>query len=193
MCFKFFSIYLFHCFFHLLAKQQVDETCTTLGCIRTSMKILESMDSSVDPCDNFYDFACGKYLNNTFIEHDKYLVNSFTDISNTIQTQLQVIINEDIKTNESKPFRMAKQLYNSCMNITKIEQIGLKPLKELLDKFGGWPVAKGDQWSETDWDFIEMIKKLRNHGLPTSGVIDTSIGAHFDNSTRRTLRVSSTG
>lgn len=148
------------------------------------------MDSDADPCDNFYDFACGRYLNNTFIEHDKYLVNAFTDISNTIQTQLQVIINEDIKTNESRPFTLAKQLYKSCMNVTRIEQVGLKPLEQLLDKFGGWPVVKGENWSEPDWDLIKISKKLRDLGLPTSCIVSTSVGAHFDNSTKRTLRVS---
>lgn len=158
--------------------------------MRASTKILESMDSSVDPCDNFYDFACGKYLNNTFIEHDKYLVNAFTDISNTIQSQLQVIIHEKVEANESKPFKMAKNLYKSCMNVTQIEQVGLNPLKDLLNEFGGWPVVRGEQWLEKEWDFMKTIRKLRDHGLPTNAIISTSIGAHFDNSTKRTLRVS---
>lgn len=32
--------------------------CQTPGCIKAAVKVMDSLDESVDPCDNFYEFAC---------------------------------------------------------------------------------------------------------------------------------------
>ena len=32
--------------------------------------LLQSMDETVNPCENFYQFACGKWIRNTKIQDD---------------------------------------------------------------------------------------------------------------------------
>ncbi|KAF8363799.1 nep-2 [Pristionchus pacificus] len=39
-----------------------EEVCLTSGCIQTASVILSSMNSSVDPCDDFYEYACGEWI-----------------------------------------------------------------------------------------------------------------------------------
>ncbi len=34
------------------------------------------------------------------------------------------------------------------MDLDTIESIGLKPLQNVLEKMGGWPVVDGDDWDE---------------------------------------------
>ena len=41
------------------ADQQV---CLSKTCVTVSSSILNSMDETVDPCDDFYQFACGGWL-----------------------------------------------------------------------------------------------------------------------------------
>lgn len=36
--------------------------CMTKGCVKASALILDLLDENVDPCSNFYEFACGKFL-----------------------------------------------------------------------------------------------------------------------------------
>lgn len=38
-----------------------DDVCLTPGCVHAASKMLEQMDSAVEPCDDFYNFACGKF------------------------------------------------------------------------------------------------------------------------------------
>ncbi|ORX68080.1 hypothetical protein BCR32DRAFT_286175, partial [Anaeromyces robustus] len=40
----------------------VDEVCDTPECHNTAERILSKIDEEVDPCNNFYDFACGNWM-----------------------------------------------------------------------------------------------------------------------------------
>lgn len=78
--------------------------------------ILENMDQNVEPCDDFYRFACGSFLKNTIIPDDKTSVNTFSVISDKLQKQLRSSIEEESQPNDPRPFRLMKTLYKTCMN-----------------------------------------------------------------------------
>ncbi len=54
-----------------------------------------------------------------------------------------MILEEESLPGEAKPFRMAKDVYKSCMDLENIERLGLAPIKQILDDLGGWPVLLG--------------------------------------------------
>lgn len=102
-----------------------DEVCMTPGCVHAASKMLEQMDSSVEPCDDFYNFACGQYVEDTIIPDDKVSVNAFSVISDKLQEQLRTIITAPIDDDELEPFKNVKRLYTACMNKSKIEELFL--------------------------------------------------------------------
>ena len=55
---------------------------------------------------------------------------------------------EEIKADDPKPFKMAKSVFQSCMDRRTIEENGLEPLKVILRKMGGWPLLEGEKWQE---------------------------------------------
>jgi len=77
------------------------------------------MDESVEPCDDFYSFACGKFVKETVIPEDKTSLTAFSVLSDKLQEQLRLVIEEPIKSSDAKPFQLAKHLYNACMNKSK--------------------------------------------------------------------------
>lgn len=167
-----------------------DGVCLTPGCIHAASRALEAMDTSVEPCDDFYSFACGNFVKNTMIPDEKVSVNTFSLIGDKLQEQLRALISEPAKPEESTPFTLAKDLYKACMNKTLIEEKGLKPFIEVSDKLGGWPVVKGDSWEgETSWNWIQAVKDFRKIGYSMDYIFDFSIGIDLKDSLSRTIDV----
>lgn len=97
-----------------------DDICLTPGCVHAASQMLEQMDQAVEPCDDFYNFACGQYIEDTIIPDDKVSVNAFSVISDKLQEQLRTIITAPIEESEIEPFKMVKRLYLACMNKSEI-------------------------------------------------------------------------
>lgn len=50
--------------------------------------ILENMDLTVDPCDNFYEFTCGGFINRTRLADDQLGTSTFGKLSKTLTQSL---------------------------------------------------------------------------------------------------------
>ena len=42
--------------------------------------MLQNMNVSADPCDDFYQFTCGGYIKNTRLHEDQYALNTFAEL-----------------------------------------------------------------------------------------------------------------
>ncbi|OWR48508.1 zinc metalloprotease [Danaus plexippus plexippus] len=154
--------------------------CTSPGCIHTASKLLINMDDKTDPCDDFYDFACGSFVKNTRIPDDKTSVNTFSIITDQLQEQIRALLDEPISENEPRPFVLAKTLYQACMNRTAIEARGVQPLLEMLLRLGGWPVLQGDTWNERSFSWEESVYRFREAGYSVDYFLDFSISVDLD-------------
>lgn len=74
------------------------------------------MDAKIDPCDDFFEFACGNFVKETLIPDDKVAVSQFSIVDDMLMDQLKIIFNEPIKDDDLKPFKQAKSIFNTCMD-----------------------------------------------------------------------------
>lgn len=166
--------------------------CSTQGCLRTAEKIRNYFDESKSPCENFYEFACGNYIENKNIPRGQGSIDEFSDVEDLVSRQLWPIISEPIQLKESKPIRLAKDFYASCINQDEFtEERTIKQMVDILDEFGGWPVLKGDTWQERNFDWVETVKQFRELGLNANAIFSLNIGIDLKNSSKRVLTVSS--
>lgn len=103
------------------------QTCLAAAYSNDNFKILvcqirSKMDEKIDPCEDFYEFACGNYLKETEIPDDKVATNIFTHFGDKIVKNINVLLNQPVNETDNRPFRMAKDLYKSCNNISEYLQ-----------------------------------------------------------------------
>ncbi|XP_015111046.1 neprilysin-2 isoform X2 [Diachasma alloeum] len=167
--------------------EEPHRVCTTKVCNDTASMIITKMDRKVKPCDNFYRFACGNYLNNTLIPPDRRTMGAFEEIEIEIQKQLRLVLEEPSLPMEPKAYKLAKKLYKSCMNETAIEAQDFKPLLSILQKLGGWPVLEGDQWNEETFNWTQSVYNLSDLGYFVNYFFKISIEVDFKNTTKHVL------
>ncbi|XP_068624947.1 neprilysin-2 [Battus philenor] len=164
-----------------------NEICNTPGCVHTASKLLKNMDLTIDPCDEFYDYACGSFVKSTRIPDDKTSVNTFSIITDQLQEQIRTLLDDPIKEGEARPFVLAKTLYQACMNRKAIEARGVEPLLKMLKRLGGWPVLEGDSWIPQSFSWDESVYRFRDAGYSVDYFFDFSISVDVKNSTKRII------
>lgn len=166
------------------------DVCASPACTEGSMKILSRMNQSVDPCEDFYEFACGKYTRETEIPDDKTSITSFSVIKDEVRDRLHKIFMQPEGETKIAPFQNVKRLFNTCMKTEKIEQNGLKPLHEVLKKLGGWPVIAKDAWNESSWSWQKFDADVIKMGFSVETIFNFDIKTDIMNTKRRSVVVS---
>lgn len=81
------------------------------------------MKPEIEPCDDFYQFVCGTYIEENLIPDDKDSLNTFSLISDKLHEQLKEIIVEERPGTEPKHFQLPNALYKACMNKCEFLQL----------------------------------------------------------------------
>jgi putative endopeptidase len=100
---------------------------------------LTAIDKSVDPCNDFYHFACGTWLKNNPIPPDQSSWGRFNELHERNQTILRGILEKQSADNASRSPVDQKigDYYYSCMDEAAIEAKGTAPVKPYIDRIDG--------------------------------------------------------
>ena len=134
---------------------------------------LASIDSSVNPGDNFYLFVNGKWINKTKIPASQSGVGGFTDLYYETQDVLHHLLDSLSKANLAPGTIQQKvgDYYASGMDSVTIEKRGLEPLKPYLAKIAGLTNSSG---------ILQFVAELQTEGL--NSLFNVNIGPDEKNS-----------
>ncbi|KAG4074705.1 hypothetical protein HA402_008803 [Bradysia odoriphaga] len=118
-----------------LSNRYFETTCQTKDCLRAAANLLQSMDRTVDPCDDFYKFTCGNWAE----EHPKPDSSSsydwFNEKQSKILRKIRSFLQSNVTREEPTSVSQAKIMYRACMDIVAMDKLGLQPVIDYLKKW----------------------------------------------------------
>jgi putative endopeptidase len=134
---------------------------------------LSAIDRKANPCDDFYQFACGTWLKNNPIPPDQASWGRFNELDERNRAILRQILEQAASAaNADADTRKIGDYYASCMDEKAIEGKGLAPLQPELDRIRN---VAGNP------DLSEEIARLHRQGVDL--LFNFSSGQDFKDST----------
>ena len=169
--------------------EPTEKICMTKECIETSNRLFQNMDKTADPCEDFNQFACGNFIANNVIPEDKGRISAFTPLSEVVYVRGKNLLESNQSKEDFDSYNHAKNLYKSCMAQDEIEEAGLKPMENLLQELGGWPVLEGDKWDGEQFQWYDFILKSNELGTGINYIMKHSISQDTKNISWRVIEL----
>ena len=142
---------------------------TTATCSTSACNLISAMDTSVDPCQDFFQYACGGWIKNNPIPAGAASWGvSQKNFNQQDDSSILNVLKAANNPSDPIPVNQARDFYAACMNTTQQESLGLEPLLNFLNSLGGWPMTL-ESWNDDNlfsWQkTVATITRLYKTGI----------------------------
>ncbi|GBP18634.1 Endothelin-converting enzyme homolog [Eumeta japonica] len=144
------------------------DICLSGSCIYTASEVIRALDPSKNPCEDFYEFACGGWIRNNPIPEGKASWGIFSKIELQNQLIIRYAVEKVNVSNTSGAETKARVYYDACIDANgTIEALGAKPLQAVIADLGGWHLLETNDTKNTtsnsaNFNLQKLIQDVQN-------------------------------
>lgn len=163
--------------------------CETPDCVKLASLVLGNMDTSFDPCDDFYNFSCAAWEQSNIVPPGYARYSTFDQLGDRNNVQLYKVLSHG-DSGGIEAVEKVNTLYRSCMDTKSINSLGAGPLLDLLNETGGWTLL---QTNHTAWSINGSASFLAEKGLGSPAFFSWYVDVDDKNSSAYILNVQQSG
>lgn len=136
----------------------IDGLCFTPECLEAAGYVISSINTTAQPCDNFYQYACGLWEYSHPLNSNQKSRTVHTNIHDQNQEKILRVLESSLETNWTMEQKM-RGIFASCMDEYSRQKTGGKTfIQDILDKVGGWYVL--GTFDQNTYDINDYLKKV---------------------------------
>lgn len=111
--------------------------CLSSSCIQLASTVSQYMNTSVDPCQDFYNYSCGGWEAMNVIPSGYGTWGVFNELDQRNNIAIKKLL-DGMEESNVQAVQLARKLYESCLDTGALTGKGAEPLTDLLSITGGW-------------------------------------------------------
>ena len=170
--------------------QPPTNVCKTANCYSTSSEVLASLNTSVNPCEDFHQYACGGWLAKNDLPDDRSTYNTFTVVSVKNEKVMRKFFTAGYTSQSGQGEQKAIKYFHSCFSDKYTESNSQKDLTEMIKGLGGWSAVPSIMPVDLiTWEYNKVLANIMTL-YDINPLFNVWIGSDLKNSTRTIIQVS---
>lgn len=123
--------------------------CLETQCVQVAARITSYMDTSVHPCNDFYQYSCGGWEKKTVLPDGLDTWGTFEELAQSNYQFLIKALSNSTKS-DSTAIMKTKQIFAACTDTEQIQADIPEALNRYLTRTGGWNeanITQNGSWS----------------------------------------------
>ncbi|XP_048581138.1 endothelin-converting enzyme homolog isoform X2 [Nematostella vectensis] len=160
--------------------------CDSQACVFAAYNVIQQLNQSVDPCDNFYEYACGGWMDSNKLKAGETYKTGLSMVSEKNYALLKTAMEaapENYNTNQA--VMKTHKFYSSCIDTDAVNIRRDGALKMFIRDFGGWHVTPDTTGNVSSVPFLKRLAKMNRELVGEHGnqpLIGVSVNADPHNS-----------